>query len=83
MRASVGVVVPLRSTTSVLHGQSNKHLSLAENDDHRISKAAESESGRQRSRRFCVAVQVLIAIYVVFMVVVVLTITLLPADWRL
>ena len=28
-------------------------------------------------------VQVLIAIYVVFMVVVVLTITLLPADWRL
>ena len=43
----------------------------------------ESESGRQRSRRFCVAVQVLIAIYVVFMVVVVLAITLLPADWRL
>ena len=32
---------------------------------------------------FCAAVQVLIAIYVVFMVVVVLTITLLPADWRL
>ena len=30
MRASVGVVVPLRSTTSVLHGEANKHLSLAE-----------------------------------------------------
>ena len=33
MRASVGVVVPLRSTTSVLHGQSNKHLSLAEKEE--------------------------------------------------
>ena len=48
-----------------------------------ISSVGLESEARQRSKRVCAVVQVLIAIYVVFMVVVVLTITLLPADWRL